>query len=178
MGAEGTPMSPEDVTSPLHATHEHRFRDRPEAAHVTLQARGFVGADGICKVESAKATTHVGLHPVLGGDGKNPCAADMLLEALVGCAGVTLGEMATAMEIDLRKAAIRAEGDLDVRGLLGISEQIPVGLQNIRLHFDVESNATEEQLPVLVRLTERYCVVSRTLNPPAAVTFSASTPRG
>jgi uncharacterized OsmC-like protein len=99
----------------------------------------------------------------------------MLLEALVGCAGVTLGQMATAMDIDLRKAAIRAEGDLDVRGILGMAEQVPVGLQNVRLHFDVESDATEEQLPVLVRLTERYCIVSRTLNPPAAVTFSSST---
>ena len=117
----------------------------------------------------------VGIHPILGGDGKSACACDLLLEALVGCAGVTLGQMATAMDIDLRKAAIRAEGDLDVRGILGMAEQVPVGLQNVRLHFDVESDATEEQLPVLVRLTERYCIVSRTLNPPAAVTFSSST---
>jgi uncharacterized OsmC-like protein len=169
-------MSADDVTSPLHATHQHRFRDRPEGAQVTLHAHGFVGADGICKIESAKDTAEVGLHPILGGDSKNACAADMLLEALVGCAGVTLGEMATAMEIDLRKAAIHAEGDLDVRGLLGMAEHVPVGLQNIRLHFDVESNATAEQLPVLVRLTERYCIVSRTLNPPAEVTFSGSKP--
>jgi uncharacterized OsmC-like protein len=169
-------MSAEDVTSALHTPHEHHFRDHPEAAHVTLHAHGFVGADGMCKIESGKPGVDVGVHPILGGDGKCACAGDMLLEALVGCAGVTLGQMATAMEIDLRKAAIHAEGDLDVRGLLGMSEQVPVGLQNIRLHFDVESDATEEQLPVLVRLTERYCVVSRTLNPPAAITFSSSKP--
>lgn len=167
-------MSEEHLTSPLHATHEDRFRSDPESAHITLHAQGFVGADGICKVECNKARTEVGVHPILGGDGKSACAGDMLLEALVGCAGVTLGQMATAMEIDLRKADIHAQGDLDVRGLLGVAEQIPVGLQNIRLHFDVESDATEEQLPVLVRLTERYCIVSRTLNPPAAVTFSSS----
>ena len=168
-------MSADEVTSPLHAACEGRFRDHPETAHVTLHAHGFVGPDGMCKVESGKPRTEVGVHPILGGDGKSACAGDMLLEALVGCAGVTLGQMATAMDIDLRKAAIRAEGDLDVRGLLGMSEEVPVGLQNIRLHFDVESDATEEQLPVLVRLTERYCIVSRTLNPPAAVTFSSST---
>lgn len=166
-------MSGDDLTSPLHAAHKDGFRDRPEAAPVTLHARGFVGPDGVCKLET-KSTAEVGLHPVLGGDGKTGCAADMLLEALVGCAGVTLGQMATAMEIDLRKAAIRAEGDLDLRGVLEMSEHVPVGLQNIRLHFDVESNASEQQLPVLVRLTERYCIVSRTLNPPAEVTFSVS----
>jgi uncharacterized OsmC-like protein len=169
-------MSAEDVTSPLHAAHEHHFRDHPEATHVTLHAHGFVGANGMCKVESAKPGAEVGVHPILGGDGNCACAGEMLLEALVGCAGVTLGQMATTMEIHLRKAAIHAEGDLDVRGLLGMSEQVPVGLQNIRLHFDVESDATEEQLSMLVRLTERYCVVSRTLNPPAAVTFSSSKP--
>jgi len=169
-------MSAEDVTSPLHAAHEHRFRDHPAAAHVTLHAHGFVGADGMCRVESGKLGAEVGVHPILGGDGKSACAGDVLLEALVGCAGVTLGQMATAMEIDLQKAAIRAEGDLDVRRPLGMSEQVPVGLQNIRLHFDVESDATEEQLPVLIRLTERYCIVSRTLKPPAAVTFSSSKP--
>ena len=169
-------MSADDVTSPLHAPDEGRFRDHPETAHVTLHAHGVVGSDGMCKLESGKPRTEVGLHPILGGDGKSACAGDMLLEALVGCAGVTLGQMATAMEIDLRKAAIRAEGDLYVRGLIGMAEHVPVGLQNIRLHFDVESDATEEQLPVLVHLTERYCVVSRTLNPPAAVTFSSSKP--
>ena len=170
-------MSADDATSPFHTGYEDRFRDHPETACVTIHAHGFVGPDGICKVESGKPRTEVGAHPILGGDGKSACACDMLLEALVGCAGVTLGQMATAMEIDLQKAAIRAEGDLDVRGLLG-TENVPVGLQNIRLHFDVESDATEEQLPVLVRLTERYCIVSRTLNPPAAVTFSSSNSTG
>src|SRR5947207_15803604 len=119
-------MSADDVTSPpLHAPYEGHFRDHPETAHVTLHAHGFVGPDGICKVESGKPRTEVGLHPILGGDGKSVCAGDMLLEALVGCVGVTLGQMATAMEIDVRKAAIRAEGDLDVRGMLGMSEHVP-----------------------------------------------------
>jgi uncharacterized OsmC-like protein len=169
-------VSADDVTSPLHAGYEDRFRDHPETTVVTFRAHGFVGADGICKVESGKPKTEVGVHPILGGDGKSARASDMLLEALVGCAGETLGQMATAMDIDLRKAAIRAEGDLDVRGLLGMAEHVPVGLQNIRLHFDVDSDATEEQLPVLVRMAERYCIVSRTLNPPAAITFSSSKP--
>ena|SRR5690242_11120589 len=169
-------MSADDVTSPLHAGYGDRFRDHPETTVVTFRAHGFVGADGICKVECSKTGGEVGLHPLLGGDGKSACAGDMLLEALVGCAGVTLGQMATAMDIDLRKAAIRAEGDLEVRALPGMSEHVPAGLQNIRLHFDVESDATEEQLPVLVRLTERYCIVSRTLNPSAAITFSSSKP--
>ena len=169
-------MSADDVTSPLHAGCEDRFRGHPETTVLTFRAHGFVGADGICKVESGTPKTEVGVHPILGSDGKSACASDMLLEALVGCAGVTLGQMATAMDIDLRKAAIRAEGDLEVRGLPGMSEQIPRGLQNIRLHFDVESDATEEQLPVLVRLTERYCIVSRTLNPSAAITFSSLKP--
>ena len=169
-------MSADDDTSSLHAGYEGDFRDDPATAFVTFRAHGFVGPDGLCKVESGKPKTEVGVHPILDGDGKSACASDMLLEALVGCAGVTLGQMATAMDIDLRMAAIRAEGDLDVRGLSGMSQHVPAGLQNIRLHFDVESDATEEQLPVLVRLTERYCVVSRTLNPPAAVTFSPSKP--
>lgn len=169
-------MSAEDATSPSHVGYQGRFRDHLETALVTFHAHGFVGPDGVCNVEGDKPRTELGLHPILGGDGKSACAGDMLLEALVGCAGITLGQMATAMEIDLRKAAIHAEGDLDVRALPGRAEQVPVGLQNIRLHFDVESDATEEQLPVLVRLTERYCIVSRNLNPPAAVTFSSSKP--
>src|SRR5205085_7490673 len=121
-------MNSDGETSPLQPAFEDRFRDNPEDAHVTLRAQGSVGPGGICKVESGKPGPEVGVHPLLGGDGKAACAGDILLEALVGCAGVTLGQMATAMEVDLRKAAICAEGDLDVRGLLGMSEEVPVGL--------------------------------------------------
>ena len=170
-------MSPEDPTSAVDATHEHRLSGDPQRSHVTLYANGSVGADGTCQVE-CRNNRELGILPILDGDGKSACAGDMLLEVLVGCAGVTLRQMATAMEIDLRKAAIHAQGDLDLGGSAGISEPVRVRLQNIRLHFDVESNATEEQLPVLVRLTERYCTVSRTLNPPAAITFSSAKPSG
>lgn len=155
-------MSAEDLPSSLPPT---------DTAHVTLHAHGNVGANGVCQVECCK-----GADSIFGRNERSVCAGDTLLEALVGCVGVTLGQMAMAMEIDLRRAAIHAEGDLDVRELLGMSENAPMNLQNIRLHFDVESNATDEQLSVLVNLTERYCVVSRTLDPPATITFSSSRP--
>src|SRR6476661_8516240 len=162
-------MSADDVASPLHAACEGRFRDHPETAHVTLHAHGFVGPDGMCKVESGKPRTEVGVHPILGGDGKSACAGDMLLEALVGCAGVTLNAVATALGIRLRDATVRAEGDLDFRGTLGVSKEVPVGFQQIRLQFDLDTNASEEQLATLVRLTERYCVVYQTLSRPAKI---------
>jgi uncharacterized OsmC-like protein len=168
-------MNADEVTSSLHAAFKDRFRDHPEAAHITMRAQGRVGQGGTCQIETHKAGIQAGLHPAVGGDGLSACAGDMLLEALVACAGVTLGQVATAMDIRLRDAIVRAEGDLDFRGSLGMSEEIPVGLEAIRLHFEVDAEATEEQLAMLIRLTERYCVVSRTLNPPAVVTFSPST---
>ena len=116
-----------------------------------------------CKIETGKARVEAGLHPVTGGDGRSACSADMLLEALVGCAGVTLSAVATALGISLRDATIRAEGDLDFRGTLGVSKDVPVGFKQIRLNFDLDTDATEEQIAT-DSLTERYCVVYQTLN--------------
>ena len=124
-----------------------------------------------CKIETGKARVETGLHPATGGDGHSACSADMLLEALVGCAGVTLSAVATALGISLRDATIRAEGDLDFRGTLGVSKDVPVGFKQIRLNFDLDTDATEEQRANLIRLTERYCVVYQTLNHPARSRF-------
>ena len=117
-----------------------------------------------CKIETGKARVEAGLHPATGGAGQSACSADMLLEALVGCAGVTLSAVATALNIPLRDATIRAEGDLDFRGTLGVSKEVPVGFKQIRLQFDLDTDASEEQRANLIRLTERYCVVYQTLN--------------
>ena len=141
-----------------------RYRERPETALVTLAAKGRVGPNMRCKIETGRARVEAGLHPATGGDGQSACSADMLLEALVGCAGVTLGAVATALGILLRSAAIRAEGDLDFRGTLGVSKDVPVGFKQIRLHFALDTDANEEQRANLIRLTERYCVVYQTLS--------------
>src|ERR1700687_3057133 len=146
-----------------------QYRERPETALVTLSAEGRVGENITCKIETGKARVEAGLHPATGGDGQTACSADMLLEALVGCAGVTLRAVATALNIPLRGAIVRAEGDLDFRGTLGVSKDAPVGFKQIRLHFDVDTDATEEQLATLLRLTERYCVVYQTLSHPAQI---------
>jgi uncharacterized OsmC-like protein len=139
---------------------------------VTLHAEGRVVKDVTCKIETGKARVEAGLHPATGGDGQSACSADMLLEALVGCAGVTLGAVATALGIPLRDAKIRAEGDLDFRGTLGVSKDVPVGFKQIRLHFDLDTDASEEQRVNLIRLTERYCVVYQTLNQPTNIAVS------
>jgi uncharacterized OsmC-like protein len=149
-----------------------QYRERPETALVTLRAEGRVGKNMTCKIETGKARVEAGLHPATGGDGQSACSADMLLEALVGCAGVTLGAVATALGIPLRNATIRAEGDLDFRGTLGVSKDASVGFKQIRLHFDLDTDATEGQLANLIRLTERYCVVYQTLNQPAKIAVS------
>jgi uncharacterized OsmC-like protein len=141
-----------------------QYRERPETALVTLRAEGRVGENMTCKIESGKARVEAGLHPATGGDGQSACSADMLLEALVGCAGVTLSAVATALGVSLRDAIIRAEGDLDFRGTLGVSKEVPVGFKQIRLNFDLDTDASEEQLKNLIRLTERYCVVYQTLS--------------
>ena len=140
-----------------------QYREHPETALVTLHAEGRVGENITCKIETGKARVEAGLHPATGGDGLGACSADMLLEALVGCAGVTLRAVATALSIPLHNATIRAEGDLDFRGTLGVSKDVPVGFKEIRLHFDLDTDASEEQLATLIRLTERYCVVYQTL---------------
>ena len=147
----------------LQAPIKEKYRETPAAALVTLRAQGRL-ADGVsCRVETGKALVEAGLHPASGGDGTMACSGDMLLEALVGCAGVTMNAVATALDIPLRDAVIRAEGDLDFRGTLGISKEVPVGFKEIRLSFDLDTDATEEQRATLLKLTERYCVVYQTL---------------
>lgn len=146
-----------------------RYRENPESAVVTLRAAGRLGENMTCSLESGKALVEAGLHPATGGNGLSACSGDMLLQALVACAGVTLGAVATALDIPLRDATIRAAGDLDFRGTLGVSKEVPVGFQRIRLHFDLESEASEEQIATLLRLTERYCVVYQSLRHPARI---------
>jgi len=153
----------------LQAPLKAQYRERPETALITLRAEGRVGENITCKIETGKARVEAGLHPGTGGDGQSACSADMLLEALVGCAGVTLRAVATALGIPLRGGTIRAEGDLDFRGTLGVSKDAPVGFKQIRLYFDLDTDASEEQLASLIRLTERYCVVYQTLSHPAAI---------
>src|SRR4030095_8280168 len=159
-------MNAEELRS-LQAPLKTRYREQPETALVTLHAEGRVGDNLTCKIQTGKARVEAGLHPATGGDGLAACSADMLLEALVGCAGVTLGAVATALGIRLRDATIRAEGDLDFRGTLGVSKDVPVGFKQIRLKFDLDTDASEDQIATLIRLTERYCVVFQTLSHPA-----------
>jgi len=161
-------MNAEELRS-LQAPLKAQYRERPETALVTLRAEGRIGEGITCKIETGKARVAAGLHPATGGDGLSACSADMLLEALAGCAGVTLRAVATALGILLRDATIRAEGDLDFRGTLGVSKDVPVGFREIRLNFDLQTDASEEQLATLIRLTERYCVVYQTLHHPAKI---------
>jgi uncharacterized OsmC-like protein len=153
------------LQAPLKAQH----REHPETALLTLRAKGQIGENVTCKIETGKARVETGLHPATGGDGQSACSADMLLEALVGCAGVTLSAVATALGIPLRGATIKAEGDLDFRGTLGVSKDVPVGFKEIRLNFDLDTDATDEQVATLIRLAERYCVVYQTLSHPANI---------
>ena len=164
-------MTADELRS-LQAPLKTQYRERPETASVTLRAEGRVGENMTCKIETGKARVETGLHPATGGDGQSACSADMLLEALVGCAGVTLSAVATALGIPLRNATIRAEGDLDFRGTLGVSKDMPVGFKQIRLQFDLDTDASEEQRANLIRLTERYCVVYQTLNQPPNIAVS------
>src|SRR5512134_1597385 len=147
----------------LQAPIKRRYRDDPEAAVVTLKAEGTIGEGVTCSVDTGRALLEAGLHPASGGSGMQACSGDMLLQALVACAGVTLSAVSTALELNVRDARIRAEGDLDFRGTLGVDKQAPVGFRDIRLAFDVDGNLTDEQLSTLIRLTERYCVVYQTL---------------
>ena len=151
---------------------KERYRNQPEAALITLRAAGRLGEGVTCKIETGKAPVVAGLHQATGGDGLAACSGDMLLEALVGCAGVTLNAVATALGIKLRDATVHAEGDLDFRATLGVSKEIPVGFQKIRVRFELETDASEQQLATLIRLTERYCVVYETLSRPAQIEVS------
>ena len=160
---------------------KERYRAEPAAALVTLRARGSLGEAGVsCRVETGRALVEAGLHPATGGDGRAACSGDLLLEALVACAGVTLQAVATALALPLAGGTVSAEGDLDFRGTLGVAKNVPVGFQAIRLRFDLDTDATQEQLDSLLRLTERYCVVYQTLKQPASVTVTLSGrgPRG
>jgi len=161
-----------DELRAMQAPLKDQYRRTPEAALVTLHAHGRVGEGITCSVESGKALVEAGLHPATGGTGLAACSGDMLLEALVACAGVTLQAVATALDIELTGGSIAAEGDLDFRGTLGVSKEVPVGFKNIRLRFDLETDATEEELTSLVRLTERYCVVAQTLRQSPELTIS------
>lgn len=152
---------------------KERYRAEPEAALVTLRARGALGEQALtCKVETGRALVVAGLHPATGGDGRAACSGDMLLEALVACAGVTLKAVATALALPLRGGMVSAEGDLDFRGTLGVAKDVPVGFQAIRLRFELDIDATPEQLATLGRLTERYCVVYQTLKHPLEIGVS------
>ena len=152
----------------MQAPLKARYKDNASSAMITLRAHGTLGGEGLtCKVETGKVLVEAGLHPATGGDGLSACSGDMLLEALVACAGVTLKAVATAIEVPIRNGTVTAEGDLDFRGTLGVAKDARVGFSNIRLHFELESDASEEQLATLLKLTERYCVIYQTLcNPP------------
>lgn len=161
-----------DMQAPL----KERYRETPDAAVITLKAKGTLGDDGLtCKVETGRALVEAGLHPATGGSGLSACSGDMLLEALVACAGVTLKAVATALEIDLKGGTVSAEGDLDFRGTLGVSKEAPVGFRAIRLTFDLQTDAPEDKIASLVKLTERYCVVFQTLRTPADLGLTVQT---
>jgi len=159
----------------MQAPIKERYKGDPKAAYITLKAKGTLDDAHIaCKVETGRALAAAGLHPATGGSGLELCSGDMLLEALVACAGVTLSAVATALELPVRDARVRAEGDLDFRGTLGVAKEAPVGFRDIRLGFEIDGDLSEEQRATLMRLTERYCVVYQTLRapPPIAVTSS------
>jgi len=149
-----------------------RYKEDAAAAIVTLRAQGRLGEGVTCKVETGKGLVNAGLHPATGGNGLAACSGDMLLEALVACAGVTLNAVATALGIELRDATLEAEGDLDFRGTLGVDKAAPVGFQNIRLRFVLDTDASEDELDTLLKLTERYCVVYQTIAKPPQMVVS------
>jgi uncharacterized OsmC-like protein len=155
-------MKAEELRS-LQAPLKDRYKRDPAAAIVTLRASGRIGEGIACRVDTGKALVEAGLHPATGGSGLQACAGDMLLEALVACAGVTLKAVATALGIELRDAKVLAEGDLDFRGTLGVAKDAPVGFREIRLRFDLDTDAPAESRKKLIELTERYCVVLQTL---------------
>ena len=153
-----------DTLRSLQAPFNAKYKDDPASALQTLTAQGTLsGDDVVCSVKSHVGPVEAGLHPSTGGDGSKACSAEVLLQALIGCAGVTLKAVATAMNIPVRGGEITAEGDMDFRGTLGVSKDVPIGLQAIRLTFNLDTDATPEQLETLIKLTKRYCVVYQTL---------------
>jgi len=163
-------MNADDLRA-LQAPLKDRYRKEPGAAVVTLRAEGRIGEGIACRVDTGRALVEAGLHPATGGSGLQACSGDMLLEALVACAGVTLKAVATALNIELKDAKLVAEGDLDFRGTLGVAKDAPVGFREIRLRFELDTDASAEQRAKLVELTERYCVVMQTIRqaPPIKV---------
>jgi uncharacterized OsmC-like protein len=158
----------------LQAPLKDRYRTEPNAAVVTLKAEGRLGEGATCSVKTAKALVEAGLHPATGGTGLHACSGDMLLESLAACAGVTLNAVATALELKIRDAVVKVEGDLDFRGTLGVAKDAPVGFRDIRLAFEIDGDLTDDQKATLLKLTERYCVVYQSLRqpPPVAVTLA------
>ena len=161
-----------DELKALQAPLKQKYKDDPAAAVVTLRAESRSADSLSCKVAPGKAIVDAGLHPATGGDGSLACSGDMLLEALVACAGVTLRAVATAIGVNLRGATVAAEGDLDFRGTLGVAKDAPVGFRDIRLRFILDTDAADDQRATLIRLTERYCVVLQTLKQPPPVSIA------
>lgn len=148
---------------------KENYKINPSSAMITLRAEGNLNEGISCSVDTGKALVEAGLHPATGGNGLQVCSGDMLLQALVACAGVTLGAVATALEIKINRGVVKVEGDLDFRGTLGVSKEVPVGFNDIRLNFLLETDATQEQVETLLKLTERYCVVLQTLSKSPAI---------
>ncbi|AWJ86721.1 osmotically inducible protein OsmC (plasmid) [Azospirillum sp. TSH58] len=168
-------MDAQDLRA-LQAPLKDKYKEAPDSAVVTLKARGALDDSGIaCKVETGRALVEAGLHPATGGPGTQACSGDMLLEALVACAGVTLKAVATALEFKLRGGTVSAEGDLDFRGTLGVAKDAPVGFRAIRLRFDLDTDEPAERIATLTKLTERYCVVYQTLANPPPMALSIET---
>lgn len=155
-------MNSEELKN-LQAPLKDKYRKEPGSALITLKAQGKVGEDVSCKVDTGRAGIEAGLHPATGGNGFLACSGDLLLESLVACAGVTLSAVATAIDVEIKGGTVKAEGDLDFRGTLGVLKEVPVGFKEIRLQFMLETNASSDKLETLLKLTERYCVVYQTL---------------
>jgi uncharacterized OsmC-like protein len=170
-------MDAEQLRS-LQVPLKEKYRQRPAAALVTLSANGELGEDVTCNVETWAGIARAGLHPATGGDGTDACSGDMLLQALVACAGVTLKAVATAISVNIRRGEIKAEGDIDFRGTLGVEKSAPVGFKNIRLTFALDADADEEKLASLIKLTERYCVIYQTLKNSPDVKVSSNRGEG
>ncbi|MEX0648909.1 MAG: OsmC family protein [Balneolaceae bacterium] len=166
-------MNADQIRS-IQAPLKEKYRDDPASAIITLKATGKTGEGLTCKVDTGKSLAEAGLHPATGGNGMAACSGDMLLEALVACAGVTLKTVATAINLQLNNATVAAEGDLDFRGTLGVSKEAPVGFKQIRLHYDLETPATDDEIATLLKLTERYCVVYQTLRSASEIKITHS----
>ena len=161
-------MKTEELRS-IQSPIKELYRNKPETALITLKAEGTLGENISCKIETGKILREAGLHEATGGNGLYLCSGDMLLEALAACAGVTLNAVATSMGIEIRSGKVKVEGDIDFRGTLGVSKDVPVGFKDIRLKFEIDSSGTEEQIQKLIQLTERYCVVFQTISNPCKV---------